>query len=292
MNTYDQLNYYTMNPSGSLGSSSNWSAAKTQQTIGVFGQAISAYYSAQLQKAQYGIASEQNRFNFLSGQLNYKSNLLQMKQQLTTQQFQLKAASFGLQIQAVQFRMEALASKYQAGLSDLNARQAEREAQGALMMGNRESGRMALIRGMERETTKANQGARGVVLGEGSAGEIVASQELMKEADALTIRVNSVNAANAKRTESVNYENQADIARLSAESSELSAFASDQNSITPSLLSDIAGQSAAQRGQQAAGINTSGVPSFITATPDINPTTEALGSLFSNGTRVAASWYT
>lgn len=107
--------------------------------------------------------------------------------------------------------------EFQAKMSEINARQAENQAQSILYAGERQIGQITLRAGKVKSAQKASMAANGIDLGEGNAAEVVATTDLMKEIDSLTINANTVRQAWAARTQSVNYENQALLSRTSAD---------------------------------------------------------------------------
>ena len=122
-------------------------------------------------------------------------------------------------VQASQYRAksQALALDLQQDLSYIDARRAERAAQGSLLAGHREAARAGLRYGQVRAALKTRQASSGVQAGVGSAGEVVASVDYAKEADQLVITRNAVQQANAYRTGAVNAEAQARAAGVSGD---------------------------------------------------------------------------
>jgi hypothetical protein len=122
-------------------------------------------------------------------------------------------------------------------MSDLNVQQAERSAQSILQAGQHEQVAVSMKAGKIKGAQRASQGARGIQMGVGNAAEEIATTDIMKEIDRLTINANSVRAAWGVRmqginagTQSVNYANAALAAGASAEG--ISPFMS----MTTSLL--------------------------------------------------------
>lgn len=113
---------------------------------------------------------------------------------------------FGAQTQATNLNT-------QANIADINARISEMGAQSSLEQGKQQKASLTLqtkqLKGRQRATMAAN----GVDLGTGSAAEIQASTDLMKEIDVGTIKTNAVRTAWGHRTQAVNYQNQARMAR-------------------------------------------------------------------------------
>lgn len=106
--------------------------------------------------------------------------------------------------------------EFQAKMSEINARQAEQQAQSIMYSAERQIGQVTLKAGKVKSSQKASMAANGIALGEGSAAETIATTDLMKEIDALTINANAVRAAAAARSQSVNYSNQALISDATA----------------------------------------------------------------------------
>jgi hypothetical protein len=79
--------------------------------------------------------------------------------------------------------------------------------------------------------------AHGVTLGQGSSGEVLASMDLTKDLDVLSINSNATRAAWGERTAATNYSNQSDIDRTSAVNANRTAGSiSPGMAVTGSLL--------------------------------------------------------
>lgn len=113
-------------------------------------------------------------------------------------------------------KSQALSLEFEASMSALNARAAEREAQSIERGGEREAGAVQLQAAATKSSARAGAAARGVLVGAGSAGEIQASIDFVKEADVMAIGVNAARAAAAARTQGVNASNSALLAGVSA----------------------------------------------------------------------------
>jgi len=260
--------------------------------VGALSKASTAYNSIQLENTRAQIASEQRSFDFSSSQYGRKFNLQQQAHQLTTQQFDLKLAQFGMESDAIKYEAQALSDDYSASMSDINARQAEKEAQSILESANQGIGWLTAKVGQEKEAFKTQAAARGVVLGDGSTAEVVASMDLIKEMDAMTMKVNAVYASGQKRAEVVQYQNNAEFARMSADSSRLSALNARSTSGVTGAMGDIAGNSAAQINERNLGIDPDKLPGHVTYAPQRNPKAASTSSLIESATNVASSWYT
>lgn len=123
--------------------------------------------------------------------------------------YQAQTAKYQLQSQQLGF-------EFNQKMADINARQMENQAQWYMLQGERQIGTLTMRAGKIRSAQKASQAASGIDLGVGSAAEVRATTDLMKETDAITININATRAANAARTQRVNFENQSLMAGVSA----------------------------------------------------------------------------
>lgn len=139
-----------------LSSSALGSAGIIGQVGGALTSAIGGYYSAQAQK----------------------SNL----------QFQYDIA-------ALNARIADINAETILFLSGINERRAERGAQSELMNGQQQIGALTLKSGQIKSSQRAALAANGVDLGAGSAAELQASTDLMKEVDRNTLQANAVRSA-------------------------------------------------------------------------------------------------
>ncbi|WP_287372420.1 hypothetical protein [Prosthecochloris sp.] len=104
-----------------------------------------------------------------------------------------------------------------ADIASMNADQEEDNALYEMARGEQEIGALSMRSGQESATARATMAARGVSLGVGSAAEIMASHEIMKQRDMLTINSNRVRRAASARMKASNYRGQAIMARTSAD---------------------------------------------------------------------------
>lgn len=118
---------------------------------------------------------------------------------------------------------------YQAGMSAINARLAETGAQSVLQQGQQQVAGLTLSAGMLKSKQTAAQAANGIDLGTGSAAEVRASTDIMKEIDANTLTSNAVKNAWGYRTYGVNAANEGLI--QSATASGISPFSAAQSSL-------------------------------------------------------------
>ena len=135
---------------------------------------------------------------------------------------------YALQTQMNQLKSQSMSMEFKAEMDKINARQAEVNAQGIMFAGERQGANIGLRAGQVKAKARSSMAAHGIQLGEGNAAEVIASTDLMKEVDMLTVNANTVRAAEAARTQSVNYSNAALLEGVSASNLMTSA-----NSISP-----------------------------------------------------------
>jgi hypothetical protein len=131
---------------------------------------------------------------------------------------------FNAKSQQLQLESQASSLEFQADMSRLNAVQAEFTAQQIMRAGNLKQGQVSLRAGKIKSSQRASMAARGIDLGVGSAVETIATTDLMKEIDMLTVNAETVRSAEAARLQRQNYLTQGALQDVSA--SNLSASAS------------------------------------------------------------------
>lgn len=99
--------------------------------------------------------------------------------------------------------------EHQARMAEINARIAETGAKTELARGQAEYARHTLQAGHLKSAQRAALAANGVALNEGSAAEILAATDIMKEIDAQTIEENAMRNAWGYRSQATDYRNQA-----------------------------------------------------------------------------------
>ena len=104
----------------------------------------------------------------------------------------------------------------QAAMAEVNARIAEMGAQSALRSGQYEVGRLTLQAGQLKGRQRAALAGSGVAMGEGSAREVQASTDVMKDIDKNALLANAVSQAWGHRMQGVNHQNEAIYARANA----------------------------------------------------------------------------
>ena len=119
--------------------------------------------------------------------------------------------------------------QFQAAMADINARLSETSARQELLNGQQQVGALTLQAGHLKARQRVSQAANIVDLGEGSAAEVRASADLMKEIDRNTIEANAVRSAWGYRTQGANYQAEAAMKRGTARG--VSPFAAGATSL-------------------------------------------------------------
>lgn len=112
-------------------------------------------------------------------------------------------------------KSQASSLEFGARISDINASAAEDDARAVMEAGKTEFARLTLQQGQERASLEASQAASGTT-GDGSNAEVRASQRILQRLDQMTLRANTVRAANAQRMRAVNARIGAAMGRASA----------------------------------------------------------------------------
>jgi hypothetical protein len=137
---------------------------------------------------------------------------------------------FNAKSQQLQLESQASSLAFQADISRINAVQAEFTAEQIMRAGNLKQGQVSLRAGKIKSSQRASMAARGIDLGVGSAVETIATTDLMKEIDMLTVNSETVRGAEAARLQRQNYMTQAAIQDVSSDN----LYASSRT-ISPSM---------------------------------------------------------
>lgn len=115
-------------------------------------------------------------------------------------------------------RDEAAAStrEFEATLSDINANQAEHRMTSMLAAGRRAASLVRLAKGRETGEIRAAAGASGTTVGKGSTVQVQASNEVLREIEALTITGNALRSAAGASAQATNLRSNATLQRVSA----------------------------------------------------------------------------
>lgn len=123
---------------------------------------------------------------------------------------------YGAATQKINMGGQAALAEAQARIHEINARMAEQGAQSVLLQGQQQVGALTLKAGQLKSSQRTALAANGVDLGEGSAAELQASTDVMKEIDTNTLAANAVRSAWGYRTEASNHLIEAGNARAQA----------------------------------------------------------------------------
>lgn len=130
---------------------------------------------------------------------------------------------YNMRSQQNQLKMQAQNAAFQAEMSRINQRAAQFTAEQIGIEGQARSAQYTMRAGQARASAKAGLAARGATLGQGTAREIIASMDIVKEIDRLNINASTVRAQEAARLQAFNLGTQATMQSLTA--SNLSATA-------------------------------------------------------------------
>lgn len=113
-------------------------------------------------------------------------------------------------------RSQKSALKHQASMAQINARIAELGAESAMEQGKQQVAALTMQAGQLKGKQRAALAANGVDLGQGSAAELQASTEIMKQIDMATARGNALRTAWGHRMQATNMRGEAAMAKASA----------------------------------------------------------------------------
>ena len=123
---------------------------------------------------------------------------------------------YSLKSQQNQLKMQAQNAAFAAQMTRINRRAAEFTATQVGQQGQAAAGQYTMRAGQARAGARTAMAARGIALGQGSAKEVVASMDLVKEIDRLAINASTVRAQEAARLQAFNLGTQATMAELSS----------------------------------------------------------------------------
>ncbi len=104
----------------------------------------------------------------------------------------------------------------QAAIAEANARIAELGAQAELRDGHQRIAQATAQYGQLKSRQRAAMAANGIALDEGSAADVEASTDAMREADRATLEINAMRAAFGQRMQASNARSQAAMSRANA----------------------------------------------------------------------------
>lgn len=130
---------------------------------------------------------------------------------------------YAVQSQQYQLRSQALAAEFEASMANINARQAEMDAQAVMRARDREIAQLTARYGQEKAAVRTSAAGRGVTVGVGSARDVEAGLELSKLVDVMTLNRNAVRESNARRMQAADLRNRSLLGGVSAENARASA---------------------------------------------------------------------
>ncbi len=119
---------------------------------------------------------------------------------------------------AASMRSQARIAEANAQIMDTNARIAELGAQAELRAGQQRIGEVTRRAGQVKSAQRAAMAANGIDLGVGSAAEVQASTDVMKDLDVATLEANAMRAAWGARFQAVDARGRAGSLRSEAQS--------------------------------------------------------------------------
>lgn len=123
---------------------------------------------------------------------------------------------YAAQSQQYQLKSQALNFQYQGVMARMNSQAAERDAQSILEASKTQIGQYTMQAGQAKAGAKTEMAGRGLVLGQGSAREVEASMDIVKDVNVLNMNANAVRAAAAQRTAAQTYRSQSLLDDVSA----------------------------------------------------------------------------
>ncbi|MDR0250183.1 MAG: hypothetical protein LBI35_02565 [Burkholderiales bacterium] len=146
----------------------------------------------------------------ITSSANLVTNIANVHSARSGAQYQAESAALSAQIQQNNWLA-------QANIAEHNARMMDFAKQTVYAQGQHEAARLGLQVGKVKGRQRAALGASGVDLGVGSAGEVQASTEVMRQIDVNTIETNAMLKAFGFENQVTHYRNQAAMARVTAE---------------------------------------------------------------------------
>jgi hypothetical protein len=123
---------------------------------------------------------------------------------------------FAAQSEKNRLKGQALNAKFASEMAALNARGSEFAAQRSMESAHRAIGRYTMGAGQAKASARTAIASRGIEAGTGSARDVIASMDLVKEIDRLTMDANAVREAEALRTQAFNFQTQGTMDAMTA----------------------------------------------------------------------------
>jgi hypothetical protein len=123
---------------------------------------------------------------------------------------------FAAQSEKNKLKGQALNARFSSEMAAINARGSEFAAQRSMESAHRAIGRYTMGAGQARASARTAIASRGIAAGTGSARDVIASMDLVKEIDRLTMDANAVREAEALRTQGFNFRTQGTMDAMTA----------------------------------------------------------------------------
>lgn len=107
--------------------------------------------------------------------------------------------------------------KFQATMAELNAKAAESNARNSLLRGERQEQSLRLDNAQLKSAQRVSVASNGIDLSSDTAAAILTSTDVLGEIDANQTKANALREAWGHRTEAVNYRNEANMNRATAD---------------------------------------------------------------------------
>ena len=260
------------------------------QVGGMIASAIGSSQSGRTAKLNYQMQAQSDQLNARLSQINAARSGLNARSLLLN----AEASRFNATVMRNNAAMARKFGEFNASNAEFNARLFEFGAQQELQKGAAEVARLTLQAGAMKSTQRAAMAANGIDLGEGSAAEVQASTDIMKDIDKNTLTANAIRSAFGYRQQATNAQLEAYSARMQAESQamsyESSAFDSNMKAMgfesgaRDATLNALADEmKSGNYGMQASASRN--------AASSIRPGAMASASLMTGAASVADSWY-
>lgn len=149
---------------------------------------------------------------------------------------------YAAQSQQYQAKSQASNYQFQADMARMNASSDERNAETILEAGKSQIANYTMQAGQEKSDATASMAARGIALGVGSAADVSASMDVVKDINVLNINSNTVRAAANERMQGANELGEADLYGASAKNALATAGSISPTANTMASLLTSAGQ--------------------------------------------------
>lgn len=257
---------------------------------GLIASAIGSSQSGKTAKLNYQLQAQSDLLNARLSQINAKRGQLNSRSLLLN----ADVARFNASVMENNALMARKFGEFNASNQEFNARLMEFGAQQELQKGAADVAKLTLQAGQVKSSQRASMAANGIDIGQGSAAEVQASTDVMKQIDVNTLTANAIRSAFGYRQQAVNYQLGAMSTRMQAEAqamnyemggldAQMKAFGyeTEASNATLGAMAD-----AMKGGTYSMDASMNG-----SAARSINPNAMMGGSLLTGAAQVADSWY-